>query len=68
MAAPGRAGPDDVFCSGNTVGGFNDGWVAASMTVVARVPTSRHRVRVLANSIAAGAVLRLDDPSLTVDH
>jgi hypothetical protein len=35
---------------------------------VTRVPAGAHLVRVLANSVGAGAVLRLDDLSITVDN
>jgi hypothetical protein len=61
-------GVDDAFCSGNAVAGWNDGWVTPSMTVVTRVPAGAHLVRVLAQSFGAGAVLRLDDLSITVDN
>lgn len=63
---PPTVGSDDAFCSGNTVAGVDDGWVTPSMTVVARVPDGTHRVRVLAQSVGVGAVLRLDDLSITV--
>lgn len=65
---PPTVGPDDAFCSGNAIAGWNDGWVTPSMTVVTRVPAGVHLVRVLANSVPAAAVLRLDDLSITVDN
>lgn len=65
---PPTIGPDDAFCSGNNVAGFNDGHLTSSMTVVTRVPAGAHRVRVLASSIGGGAQLRLDDLSITVDN
>jgi hypothetical protein len=65
---PPTVGPDDAFCSGAAGAGWNDSWVTPSMTVVTRVPAGAHLVRVLANSIGAGAVLRLDDLSITVDN
>jgi hypothetical protein len=62
------AGADDVFCSGNNIGIYNDGWLTPSMTVVARVPAGVHTVGVTANTVNGATFLRLDDLSITVDN